>query len=244
MLNTGFAHGFTFDAVQMPLNVMDAHYHSFAKKVVPVLVQHGIGVLGMKPLASGMILRSQTVNAIDCLHYVMNLPTSVVINGCDSLDRLNQGLLRCQLGAVRQPDRDQSIDRLPGRDQRDPQVRRLQRSHDGGRVEAQDARQLGAAGPPVLAEGGGLLLRLAPWQPRHGQHRFQHLYVWLLYGVFPLKWWFVDDFRELVTGRIGGHQFAPAATIFSKVSSVTDSGACTVMVAVRASRLHCTSTYL
>ena len=59
-------------------------------------------------------------------------------------------------------------------------------------------------------EGGGLLLRLAPWQPRHGQHRFQHLYVWLLYGVFPLKWWFVDDFRELVTGRIGGHQFAPA----------------------------------
>jgi len=93
MLNTGFAHGFTFDAVQMPLNVMDAHYHSFAKKVVPVLVQHGIGVLGMKPLASGMILRSQTVNAIDCLHYAMNLPTSVVINGCDSLDRLNHGLM-------------------------------------------------------------------------------------------------------------------------------------------------------
>ena len=93
MLNTAFAHGFTFDAVQMPLNLMDAHYHSFAKKVVPVLVQHEIGVLGMKPLASGIILRTQTVNAIEALHYAMNLPTSVVINGCDSLDRLNQGLL-------------------------------------------------------------------------------------------------------------------------------------------------------
>ena len=92
MLHSGFAHGFTFDAVQMPLNIMDAHYHSFAKKVVPVLVEHGIGVLGMKPLGGGIILQSQTVTPVECLHYAMNLPTSVVINGCDSLDRLNQGL--------------------------------------------------------------------------------------------------------------------------------------------------------
>lgn len=92
MLHTGFSHGFTFDTVQMPLNVMDAHYHSFAKKVVPVLVEHGIGVLGMKPLGGGGILRSQTATPIECLHYAMNLQTSVVINGCDSLERLNQGL--------------------------------------------------------------------------------------------------------------------------------------------------------
>ena len=50
MLETAFAHQFTFDAVQMPLNVMDAHYNSFEKKVLPVLVKHGIGVLGMKPM--------------------------------------------------------------------------------------------------------------------------------------------------------------------------------------------------
>ena len=92
MLNTGFQHGFTFDAVQMPLNVMDMHFKSFAHKVVPVLVQHGIGVLGMKPLAFGLILKSNTVSAVECLHYAMNLPTSVVINGCDSLERLEQGL--------------------------------------------------------------------------------------------------------------------------------------------------------
>lgn len=92
MLSTAFDHGFTFDAVQMPLNVMDAHFRSFARKVVPGLVEHGIGVLGMKPLGSGIILRSQTLTPIECLHYAMNLPTSVVINGCDSLERLNQGL--------------------------------------------------------------------------------------------------------------------------------------------------------
>jgi predicted aldo/keto reductase-like oxidoreductase len=92
MLNTGFKHSFTFDTVQMPLNVMDAHYHSFAKKVVPVCVKHGIGVLGMKPLAFGLIMKSHTVSAMECLHYAMNLQTSVVINGCDSMERLNQAL--------------------------------------------------------------------------------------------------------------------------------------------------------
>ncbi len=92
MLNTGFAHGFTFDAVQMPLNVMDAHYRSFAQKVVPVLVEHKIGVLGMKPLGGGIVLKSKTVTPIECLHYAMNLPTSVVINGCDSMERLEQAL--------------------------------------------------------------------------------------------------------------------------------------------------------
>ncbi|MEJ2007345.1 MAG: aldo/keto reductase [Acidobacteriota bacterium] len=92
MLNTGFKHGFTFDTVQMPLNVMDPHYHSFVKKVVPVCAKHGIGVLGMKPLANGIIPRNHVVSAIECLHYAMNLPTSVVINGCDTMERLNQAL--------------------------------------------------------------------------------------------------------------------------------------------------------
>jgi predicted aldo/keto reductase-like oxidoreductase len=92
MLDTAFEHGFTFDAVQMPLNVMDAHFKSFAKKVVPVLTKHGIGVLGMKSMGSGVILRSNTVTPVECLHYAMNLPTSVVITGCDSLQILEQAL--------------------------------------------------------------------------------------------------------------------------------------------------------
>jgi predicted aldo/keto reductase-like oxidoreductase len=92
MLETAFAHSFTFDAVQMPLNVMDAHYDSFEKKVLPVLVKHQIGVLGMKPMGDAIILRSKTASAVECLHYAMNLPTSVVITGCESLPILQQAL--------------------------------------------------------------------------------------------------------------------------------------------------------
>jgi len=92
MLETGFSHGFTFDAVQMPLNVMDAHFKSFAKKVVPVLTQHRIGVLGMKSMGDGFVLKSNVVTPIECLHYAMNLPTSVVITGCESLQILEQAL--------------------------------------------------------------------------------------------------------------------------------------------------------
>ena len=92
MLETAFARNFTFDAVQMPLNVMDAHFESFEKKVLPVLVEHGIGVLGMKPMGDAIILQSKTATAVECLHYAMNLPTSVVITGCDSMETLQQAL--------------------------------------------------------------------------------------------------------------------------------------------------------
>jgi predicted aldo/keto reductase-like oxidoreductase len=92
MLATASKHGFRFDAVQMPLNVMDAHFDSFEKKVLPVLSKEGIGVLGMKPMGDKVILRSKTVTPVECLHYAMNLPTSVVITGCDSLQILQQAL--------------------------------------------------------------------------------------------------------------------------------------------------------
>ena len=92
MLDTAQAHGFTFDAVQLPLNVMDAHFDSFARQVVPRLVERDIAVLGMKPMGDPFILQSKTVTPLDCLHYSMNLPTSVVITGCDSLKILQQAL--------------------------------------------------------------------------------------------------------------------------------------------------------
>jgi predicted aldo/keto reductase-like oxidoreductase len=92
MLATAQARGFRFDAVQLPLNVMDAHYDSFQRRVVPVLVEAGIGVLGMKPLGDPFVLVSGTVTAVECLHYAMHLPTSVVITGCDSLPVLEQAL--------------------------------------------------------------------------------------------------------------------------------------------------------
>ncbi len=92
MLQVAREYGFKFDTAQMPLNVMDAHFRSFAKLVVPELVKQGIGVLGMKPMANGIILKSKTVTPIECLHYAMSLPTSVVITGIDSMKILDQAL--------------------------------------------------------------------------------------------------------------------------------------------------------
>ena len=88
MLEVAQHHGVRFDAVQMPLNVMDAHYRSFENLVLPELVNQGIGVLGMKCLANGLILRSRTVTAVECLRYALHLPTSVVITGIDSMQIL------------------------------------------------------------------------------------------------------------------------------------------------------------
>ena len=92
MLQMAFNDGFRFDAVQMPLNVMDAHYNSFERKVLPVLLENDIGVLGMKPLCNGLIFRNRVATAAECLHYAMSLPTSVVITGCNSLPILQQTL--------------------------------------------------------------------------------------------------------------------------------------------------------
>lgn len=92
MLAAASAHGFRPDTVQMPLNVMDHHFNSFEAKVLPVLVKQKIGVLGMKPMGDPFILQSKTVSAVECLHYSMNLPTSVVITGCDSVQILRQAL--------------------------------------------------------------------------------------------------------------------------------------------------------
>jgi predicted aldo/keto reductase-like oxidoreductase len=92
MIQTADAHKFSFDTVQMPLNVMDAHYESFEKKVLPVAFQHQIAVLGMKPMGDHFILDSKAVTAVECLHYSMNLPVSVVITGIDSLPILDQAL--------------------------------------------------------------------------------------------------------------------------------------------------------
>lgn len=109
MLEVATKHGFKFDTAQMPLNVMDAHYRSFAKLVVPELVKQRIGILGMKSMANGILLRSNTVTPIECLHYALNLPTSVVITGMDRMEILDQAF-----EAVRtfQPMSDQQVQTL------------------------------------------------------------------------------------------------------------------------------------
>jgi aryl-alcohol dehydrogenase-like predicted oxidoreductase len=92
MLEVAAGHKFHFDTCQMPLNVMDAHFRSFSHHVLPKLVEQGIGVLGMKPMGDGHILKSGAVTALECLHYALTLPTSVVITGCESMGRLDQAI--------------------------------------------------------------------------------------------------------------------------------------------------------
>jgi predicted aldo/keto reductase-like oxidoreductase len=92
MLQVADQHKFRFDTVQMPLNVMDAHFDSFEKMVVPILVKKKIGVLGMKAMGDKVILSSNAVTAVECLQYAMSLPASVVITGCDSMQILQQAI--------------------------------------------------------------------------------------------------------------------------------------------------------
>ena len=85
-------HNFHFDTVQMPINVMDAHFRSFEKQVMPVALKAGTGVLAMKTFGDNFILGSNTVKPIEALHYSLTQPVSVVITGIDQMDILNQAL--------------------------------------------------------------------------------------------------------------------------------------------------------
>jgi predicted aldo/keto reductase-like oxidoreductase len=90
MLETAQKHNFHFDTVQMPINVMDAHFRSFAKEVMPIALKQGIGVLAMKTFGDGNILKSNTVQPIEALHYGLTQPVSVIITGIDNTQILNQ----------------------------------------------------------------------------------------------------------------------------------------------------------
>jgi hypothetical protein len=78
--------------VQMPLNVMDAHFRSFQHQVLPRLVKDEIGVLGMKSMGDPFILQSNAVTPKECLQYALSLRTSTVMTGIDSLPILDQAL--------------------------------------------------------------------------------------------------------------------------------------------------------
>lgn len=91
MLEVARRKGFAFDTVQMPLNVMDAHFRSFSHMVVPQAIQQHIGILAMKTMGDGVFLKAGApITPIECLHYAMSLPVSVVITGIDSDKILDQ----------------------------------------------------------------------------------------------------------------------------------------------------------
>lgn len=92
MFEVAAKHGFKFDTVQMPVNVMDAHFRSFAKEVMPVALKAGTGVLAMKTFGDHYILDTGLVPPIDMLHYGLTQPVSVVITGIDKMEILEQAV--------------------------------------------------------------------------------------------------------------------------------------------------------
>jgi predicted aldo/keto reductase-like oxidoreductase len=92
MLETAQKHSFHFDTVQMPINVMDAHFRSFTHQVMPVALKQGIGVLAMKTFGDSFILKSNTVQPIEALHYGLTQPISVLITGINNTQVLDQAL--------------------------------------------------------------------------------------------------------------------------------------------------------
>jgi predicted aldo/keto reductase-like oxidoreductase len=83
---------FAWDTVQMPINALDPHYKSFGKQVLPRAVQRGMGVIAMKTLAWGWLMRSGTVTAEQGLAYAWSQPVSLAVVGMDSMRLLEANI--------------------------------------------------------------------------------------------------------------------------------------------------------
>jgi aryl-alcohol dehydrogenase-like predicted oxidoreductase len=92
MFEVAEAHGFHFDTVQMPVNIMDAHFDSFANTIFPIAEQQKTAVLAMKTFGDTFIVDSHVADPIAMLHYSMSQPVAVVITGCDRMPILEQAL--------------------------------------------------------------------------------------------------------------------------------------------------------
>lgn len=84
--------GFDWETIQMPLNCLDPHHFSFVQNVLPKAVEKGYGVIAMKTLAGGELLRAGNVTAAEALRYSMSLPISVLVSGMDSFDKFMANL--------------------------------------------------------------------------------------------------------------------------------------------------------
>jgi len=81
---------YPWDTIQMPLNILDAHFRSFQQRVLPVARERNLGIIGMKPLAFQNALK--VASAEECLRYAMSLPVGVTLTGCETMERLEQAL--------------------------------------------------------------------------------------------------------------------------------------------------------
>jgi len=83
---------YDWDAIQMPLNVLDPHFGSFERRVLPEAVKRKLGIVGMKPMAFQNAPKTGVITSTECLHYAMSLPVSVTLTGCETMERLETAL--------------------------------------------------------------------------------------------------------------------------------------------------------
>ena len=104
------AHDFPFDAVQMPLNCFDATFRSFEREVLPVALERGVAVLGMKSMGGeGDPVRKRVVTAEEALRYAMSLPVTTTVSGIDSTRVLRQNLRVAQGFTPMEPNEMQAL---------------------------------------------------------------------------------------------------------------------------------------
>jgi predicted aldo/keto reductase-like oxidoreductase len=84
--------GFDWETVQMPVNVLDHHYLSFSQEIIPMLRERNIGIIGMKSVASGRILKEKVATIEECLTFPMSLPISTLISGMNEMEHLRENI--------------------------------------------------------------------------------------------------------------------------------------------------------
>ncbi|MBI3698015.1 MAG: aldo/keto reductase [Acidobacteria bacterium] len=85
---------YKFDTILMPLSVTDGgnSQKSFEQATLPVARQKGMGIIAMKTLGAGQILRQKAATMEDCLRYVWSLPVSTAILGCQEVAQVEANL--------------------------------------------------------------------------------------------------------------------------------------------------------
>ena len=91
ILRNMLEHEFAWDTCQLPINVLDAHYRSFQREILPELNRRGIAALGMKSLAGdGQLVRDMGLTPEQCRRYALSQPISTLITGIESIENLQQ----------------------------------------------------------------------------------------------------------------------------------------------------------
>jgi aryl-alcohol dehydrogenase-like predicted oxidoreductase len=87
---------FQWDTAQMSLNLVDVHYRSFQKQVVPTCLKKGVGIIGMKGLGggypNGRILSQTSLTVEECYSYALSLPVSTLVAGINTMEQLQQDI--------------------------------------------------------------------------------------------------------------------------------------------------------